>query len=207
MIRVTGFGHAREREPHHFVVSVTRSGADVQIFEVLHEDEHGPELEAGNLRCILSWDRWTRIEDFVSDEFNRRLRDQKLKSARWKAGLNPVSRLLGKELVLLAWAIEQAEPEHAATAVANWRGLAPEERWWLYTMTAAQTGHAERGRDCGWRRALRFALCENPVACLPVAAAAVPERKRILKSPRSAAKQAALWRAQLPSLQGAPSFC
>ena len=62
-----------------------------------------------------------------------------MKAARFKAGDNPVARLLGKELVLLAWAVEDAEPTLIPNAIQNWRGLAPEERWWLYTMTAAQT--------------------------------------------------------------------
>ena len=46
----------------------------------------------------------------------------------------------------------------------NWQGLAPEERWWLYTMANAATGHALAGRNKGWRKAIRFALTENPIA-------------------------------------------
>jgi hypothetical protein len=41
--------------------------------------------------------------------------------------------------------------------------LKPEERWWLFTITNAATGHAVNGRGKGWRRALRYALTENPV--------------------------------------------
>jgi hypothetical protein len=67
-------------------------------------------------------------------------------------------------LVLLAWAIEDAELASVETAVKNWRGFAPEERWWLYTMTNAATGHAIRGRNKGWRKAVRYALTENPVS-------------------------------------------
>ncbi len=37
----------------------------------------------------------------------------------------------------------------------------PEERWWLYTMTAATTGQAMQ-KDVGWRKALRAALADNP---------------------------------------------
>lgn len=62
--------------------------------------------------------------------------------AQWKL----VRRDLGKELVLLAWAIEDADPALIPTAIANWNGLVPEERWWLYTQTAAATGHAQRSR-------------------------------------------------------------
>ncbi len=205
MTKILGFGHAPEREQHHFVVSVGRAGSDVQIHEVFHENESGPQLDGANLRCVLTWDRWIRIDAFVADEFNRRLRDQRIRTQRWKTGLNPVSRLLGKELVLLAWAIEMAEPEQAASALANWQGLAPEERWWLYTMTAAQTGHAWRGRERGWRRALQFALCENPVTATGLATAA-PERKGMLKRPRADSQQNTLWRRKLALAGGAVSL-
>jgi hypothetical protein len=199
MIRFQGFGHSREREPHHFVVAIGRSGSDVQIYEVFQEDEQGPQLDAANLRCVLSWDRWARIEEFVAAEFNRRLREQRIKTSRWKTGVNTVSRLLGKELVLLAWAIEEAEPDQVASAIANWQGLAPEERWWLYTMTAAQTGHALRGRGRGWRHALRFALCENPVTTSSLAAAE-PARKAMLKRVRPDSKQGTFWRTNLATV-------
>src|ERR1019366_4206904 len=45
-----------------------------------------------------------------------------------------------------------------AVAIRNWLGLKPEERWWLYTMTAAATGLAHQ-QGLGWRGALRQALC------------------------------------------------
>ena len=74
-----------------------------------------------------------------------------------------VMRLLGKELTLLGWAVEDADPALIPTAVKNWLGLAAEERWWMFTMTNAATGHVVRGRNKGWRKAVRFALTENPV--------------------------------------------
>ena len=37
-------------------------------------------------------------------------------------------------------------------------------RWWLFTMTNAATGHALHGKNKGWRKAVRFALTENPVS-------------------------------------------
>ena len=67
-------------------------------------------------------------------------------------------------LMVLAWAVEEADPGVIAQAVENWLGLKPEERWWLYTMTNAATGHALTGRGKGWRKALRYALTENPVS-------------------------------------------
>jgi hypothetical protein len=87
-----------------------------------------------------------------------------LKQGQWKAGRIPLSRLLGKELVLLGWAVEDADPGLIPAAIKNWLGLMPEERWWLYTMTNAATGHAVYGKYRGWRKAVRFALTENPVS-------------------------------------------
>jgi hypothetical protein len=71
-----------------------------------------------------------------------------------------VQRLLGKELLVLLWAVEltDVKPEEIAVATRNWLGLKPEERWWLYTMTAAATGLAHQ-HGLGWRGALRQALC------------------------------------------------
>src|SRR6266852_6856445 len=92
-----------------------------------------------------------------------------LKTGRWKAGQTPLSRLFGKELVLLAWAIEDADPSLISVAVKNWLGLAPEEHWWLFTITNAATGHAITGRNKGWRKAVRYALTENPVSDLQTA--------------------------------------
>ena len=34
-------------------------------------------------------------------------------------------------------------------------------------MTCAATGHAVQGRDKGWRKAVRYALTENPVCDAP----------------------------------------
>ena len=68
--------------------------------------------------------------------------------------------LLGKELLVLLWAIELpgVTPEEIAVAIRNWLGLKSEERWWLYTMTAAATGLSHQ-QGMGWRGALRQALC------------------------------------------------
>ena len=167
-----GFGFLPDETEHHFVVTVppgTRQ--DVAIAEHLKFDTDGgyaaPSLGTGlqdaKLRVVLPRPKWTAIADDARVEFNRRLKKQSQPTGRWKRGDNPVMRLLGKELTLLAWAIEDADPALIPTAIKNWLGLAPEERWWLFTMTNAATGHALHGRNKGWRKAVRFALTENPV--------------------------------------------
>jgi Protein of unknown function (DUF3780) len=93
-------------------------------------------------------------------EFNRRLRSEGKPVGRWGANDTAVQRLFGKKLLVLLWAIEQPDvsPEEIIVGTRNWLGLKPEERWWLYTMTAAATGLAHQV-GMGWRDALRRALC------------------------------------------------
>lgn len=110
----------------------------------------------------LSKHKWKLIEDTLKVEFNNRLKTENISVGKWHIGQIPVQRLFGKEMVLLAWGIEDCDPSVIPTAIKNWLGLSPEERWWLFTMTNAATGnlHDERG----WRKAIRYALTENPVA-------------------------------------------
>jgi hypothetical protein len=115
----------------------------------------------------------------VRAALNGRLRKLGRRQGTWKAGKNLVRRELDKELVLLAWAIEEADPGLIPNALANWQGLVPEERWWLYTQTAAATGHGIGERGKGWRKAVRFALTENPVGLRAKDQAVFPEFFRI----------------------------
>ena len=167
-----GFGFQPEESEHHFVVTVPGGHLqDVLIAEHLRFDANtnrtAPSLGVGiqdaKLRVTLPRTKWDAIADEARTEFNRRLAKRGLPAARWKRGDNPLARLLGKELTLLAWAVEDADPALIPIAIKNWMGLAPEERWWLFTMTNAATGHALHGRNKGWRKAVRFALTENPV--------------------------------------------
>ena len=135
---------------------------------------------AAKLRAVLPRVKWNAIADEVRVEFNRRLKKEGLPAGRWKTGGNPLARLLGKELTLLAWAVEDADPTLVPAAVRNWLGLAPEERWWLFTMTAAATGHAVHGRGRGWRKAVRYALSENPVSTTDVRSGVPSENFRLV---------------------------
>ena len=198
-----GFGFRPEESEHHFVVTIPASNRrDVLVAEHLNFDPRvgypSPSLGIGpqdaKLRVMLARAKWNAIADEVRVEFNRRLKHQGLPTGRWKTGLNPVARLLGKELTLLAWAVEDADPTLVPAAVKNWTGLAPEERWWLFTMTNAATGHALHGRGKGWRKAVRFALTENPVSgvCHEASAeifrlAAAEEHREEARSRRSVA--------------------
>jgi len=112
------------------------------------------------LRCEAPRAAWDAVAAEARAEFNRRLRADGKPLGRWGADETSVQRLFGKELLVLLWAVEAPDvrPEELPVAVRNWLGLKPEERWWLYTMTAAGTGLAHQ-TGLGWRGALRQALC------------------------------------------------
>lgn len=164
MIVRDSFGFDPAQSCHHFLVNL-RPG-EVEISEHLTWDETTGSSQVtygnghdGQIRARLSRARWDAIAEAVRGQFNLRLRQERNKAGRWKAGPNLVRRELGKELVLLGWAIEEVSSDDLiATAVARWLGLEPAERWWLYTQTVAADGHGILGRGKGWRVSVRFAM-------------------------------------------------
>ena len=152
-----GFGVPTTSDPHHFLVQIPRSnGAPVLISEYLGMSSEVAQDQVID-RVLLERPRWTAIRSEVQRAFNARLKQHKLATANWKVGDVPVDRLLGKELCVLAWTIEELEREHFALAVRNWLALRPEERWWLFGMTSMATGGVHDSGH-GWRLALRHAL-------------------------------------------------
>jgi hypothetical protein len=111
-------------------------------------------------RVILARRIWTMIADIARREFNDRLKAAELTSGRWHTGTNLVDRLLGKELCVLAWAAETANPDQLPIIASKWAALRPEERWWLFAMTVAEAGLPEDAQR-GWRRALFHALSDG----------------------------------------------
>lgn len=165
------FGFRPGESAHHFLVVQQPKLKEVLFFE---QFDYDPNLDisaltynvsnpAGSCKCLLSKVKWELIADAARTEFNRRGREHNTRNAQFRAnGYTYLHRLLGKELLVLVWAMEEADPGNAPLIVQNWLGLRPEERWWLYTITNAATGHAINGKGKGWRKALRYALGENP---------------------------------------------
>ena len=152
-----GFGVPATTDPHHFKVLIPRAQKGrVQISEYLGMQATGGETAVID-RVLLQRMRWTAIRGEAQRTFNVRLRAHNLNTSSWKVGENPVDRLLGKELCVLAWAVEHMEIGKIPVAVRNWLMLRPEERWWLFGTTAISSGAVGDG-DRGWRLALRYAL-------------------------------------------------
>lgn len=157
-----GFGTPDTIDPHCFEVRIPRGKTgEVRIVEhygVAAGAFGRTEIE----RCVMPRAAWTAIADDLKRTFNERLKEKHLAVGVWKAGATRVERLLGQEMLVLAWGVEAASAALIPTAVRNWLAMRPEERWWLYAVTAASTGEPKHS-EIGWRKALRFALTENPV--------------------------------------------
>ncbi len=157
MLSTLGFGVPATSDPHHFKVVIPKTNnGKVEISEHLGMQAQSDELSVIE-RVVLDRPCWTAIRAEVQRAFNARLKSYDLRTSSWKVGENVIDRLLGKELCVLAWAIESMEVENIPVAVRNWLALRPEERWWLFGMTAMSTGRTE-DRDVGWRIGLRHAL-------------------------------------------------
>ena len=159
-----GFGYAPP-EPGGYFDVVIRAGPQgaVRVYEcfALGEARSLETRPEDILKAELTKERWDKPAPAVTAEFNRRLRMEKKPAGRFITGHNPVERPLGKELLVLLWGTEYEELEAFPTALRNWLGLLPEERQWLYTVTNESSGRIHDRN--GWRAALRYILCENPV--------------------------------------------
>ena len=152
-----GFGVPASSDPHHFKVIIPKANSGkIEIREYLGLQAQNEELSVID-RVILDRPCWSAIRAEVQRAFNARLKSYGLKTSTWQVGENVVDRLLGKELCVLAWAVEGMDIENIPVAIRNWLALQAEERWWLFGMTAMSTGGIE-DRDVGWRIALRHAL-------------------------------------------------
>ena len=157
VLHTLGFGVPATSDPHHFKITIPKaSTGKVQISEHLGLQAASNDNAVID-RVLLDRPRWTAIRAEVQRAFNARLAAHGIKPGAWKVGDNSVDRLLGKELCVLAWAVEQMEMEKVPVAVRNWLALRPEERWWLFGMTAMSTGGiTDAGK--GWRTALKHAF-------------------------------------------------
>ena len=167
-----GFGVPKDTlAPHHFIVEIPRTtrgkGSDVLIMEDLGMQSENSDSTVLD-RVLIPRPYWTEISGPVKRTFNERLKAHNLRTSVWKAGRNAVDRMLGKELCVLAWAIEDLESSRVGTALRNWLGLRPEERWWLFGMVS-ETVQGLNDKECGWRIALRYALGHSQEANLNLA--------------------------------------
>ena len=109
----------------------------------------------------ISGATWRKINTRVVRELAQDMGENELvgkKAPGLKTGINRLSPLVGRELALLLWALqEEGAADQMEAILHGWRELAREERWWLYAKAAA---HGQQAGS-GWRRALFHALSET----------------------------------------------
>lgn len=172
-VRLTGFGVDRAANGYHFVVKhhVDESVTILERYPDAAMESGEMNISTEVVKAQLNAYRWARIVEPVTQEFNTRLLAEGVPAGRWLKQETPLAPYFGKELALLFWAIEEADATIIPMMVANWRGLAPEERWWFYTTINATT----TGPDRGWRKAIKFAFADNPVDLPPSALLVGPQ--------------------------------
>ncbi|MFJ3349280.1 anti-phage-associated DUF3780 domain-containing protein [Enterobacter bugandensis] len=155
------FGAPPEFGMHHFYVEIPAAPRDaVVIYEDYGFDGEDSRRETVECRLILARELWTKIRDDVRRDFNARLKIKKQGSGTWSTGKVKLDRFLGRELCVLGWAAEHASPDECLVICQKWLALRPEERWWLYSKTAAEAGRDDQTQR-GWRKALYCALSDG----------------------------------------------
>lgn len=151
-----GFGVPNVVAPHHFVVQIPAGRAPVAIVE--NYGANGPDVDAKPVpRVLVQRDAWRVVADPLRAYLNQRLKSKGFKGSRFAIGENPVERLLGHEVAVLAWAIEKATEDEARIAFTRWATHGPEELHWLYQQIAMDAGRPEH-EPTGWRLAIKQAL-------------------------------------------------
>jgi hypothetical protein len=167
---LTDFGAPRDFGAHVFKVYIPdRPGQPVRIAEYFGFRGGYQGIPIEEDRVHLRYPTWKLIAPTAEEAFNARLKEANLGTTRWHTGENLVDRILGRELCVLAWAAEEADPDQVAVICRTWAAFRPEERWWLFLRTVAASGRPE-DRGKGWRRALFYALTDGALA--------IPELRR-----------------------------
>ncbi|AIF44928.1 hypothetical protein X953_18945 [Virgibacillus sp. SK37] len=112
-------------------------------------------------KAVLTIKQWELIKPVVQYIFNSQLKEEGKRTSRFVKGDNYLSKLYGKQLLVLVWAIELTDKQlDIKNAVLNWKGFSREEQWWLFTMINAASG---KSKDrFGWRAGIKEVLLYNP---------------------------------------------
>lgn len=161
MTKLIDFGAPSEFGMHHFFVEIPATpNQAISIYEDYGFDGDASRRETVECRLILARELWTKIRDDARRDFNARLKTKNQSSGTWSTGKIKLDRFLGRELCVLGWAAEHASPDECVVICQKWLAMRPEERWWMYSKTAAEAGRADQTQR-GWRKALYCALSDG----------------------------------------------
>lgn len=161
MSNTIDFGASSEFGMHHFYVEIPVAPRDaICVYEDFGFDGDDAKRETVECRLMLARELWSKIRDDARRDFNARLKAKKQSTGSWTTGRVRLDRFLGRELCVLAWAAEHASPDECLVICQKWLALRPEERWWLYSKTAAEAA-LDNQTQRGWRKALYCALSDG----------------------------------------------
>lgn len=188
------FGHV-DPDGDYFEFEIAPAAACVLTSHVF--TERGPrrkELAAVSARL---WEPIAlRVIRELTDEMDASERNAQ-NAPSLRPGLNRLSPMVGRELAVLLWALDEDDRAGSTEAILHgWRELAREERWWLFSKASMLGQRAGKG----WRRAIFFALgdghpevrvAEDPDASVEPAQKKTPAKKRVTYPKPSKKKHAA----------------
>lgn len=157
-IPLTGFGFHIGSSLRLYSVEVPAGDGDVLVHEVIMRESPKPLFIT--LKARIKRAHWNIIGGGVAARLNDSLVKQKQRKGSWKKGHTPLAEHFGKELLTLAYAIENLpadDEDHVRYAILNWCGMCPEENWWLFLKAEASQG---------WRASLAVSLASAAPAGL-----------------------------------------
>jgi hypothetical protein len=117
------------------------------------------------LRAVIQRAVWEAILPAVRADFAPRLKGLKVSPIAWSGDSVCLARGLGRELCLLAWAAEHAQPGELGAICERWRAMPVAARAEMYLrMNQHDCGTANDGQR-GWRRAL-YEVLRDPLGCV-----------------------------------------
>lgn len=174
---IIGFGVPNVVGPHHFVVQIP-AGRNDPVVIIENYGLNGETINAKPVpRVIVSREAWRVVAVPLKAYLNQRVKNSlfegksskdgvNFKASTFSLGNNKIERLLGHEVAVLAWAIEQADEDEARIAFTRWASHRPEELHWLYQQIVADAGRPEN-EPTGWRLAIKQALIVKDDRPLP----------------------------------------
>ena len=155
-----GFGAPNTSLPHQFFVRIPKGkAAPIEVWEDFGAAAVGTATQK-LCRAAVPRKTWQRVTQGLKSHLNRRLKEKGIKASRFATGDNRIERILGRELCVLAWAVEDATSDEAVIAFTRWSSHRPEELWWLFQQIDKDGGEWDSPRT-GWRSAIRHALIRD----------------------------------------------
>jgi len=155
-----GFGFNPDETEHHFYMVITPD--EVEVYERFYweDGEQVKDLQDKNLILKMEKGKFNKVKSTLKKYMNEEMVKRGDKKGDLKDGAFPIERLLGKEIMVLLWGIEEINTSLIDAAVKSWAGFSNMDLWWIFTRTNAANGYYKN--RMGWRKSIKYMLTEDP---------------------------------------------